>query len=84
MPDWLEAPTSTLPFLPSPQAPPPILLGVVPDQHFYFMLADLSVLRSFHFNLENVQSKAHPVTDLIGPYFSPSASVQCGSLILGP
>lgn len=67
-------------------------MGAAPDQRFlffcsfafYFMLSDLSVLQSFHFDLENVQSKAHPVTDLIGPYFSPSVSVQSGFLIPGP
>lgn len=38
----------------------------------------------FHFKLEDVQSKASPVTDLIGPYFNPGSSIQRGFLILGP
>lgn len=36
------------------------------------------------FHLEDAQSKTNPVTDLIGPYFSPSVSVQCRFLISGP
>lgn len=38
----------------------------------------------FHFKLEDVQSKASPITDLIGPYFNPGSSIQRGFLILGP